>query len=152
MLDFKIMTTEEIYNLLIDYNNKENPFHKIDKIRDNLKYFSLNESYGEKNYFFIALKNKKIVGYLKLKTEGTESMCYPTFKNWICAFSVIEQCRGQGIAKKLIEQCFVFLKEKNLNHLLQSGYTKDGYKLRNFFLNMSLKYKINFLDKDKVEF
>lgn len=154
MLKLKVLEFQELYDLLVDYK-KENPFSEVDVIKANFKYFSLNYDHiSSVKFIFFCLfsEDNKLKGYLKIKLGGIESMYYPTFKNWICAFEIDSLYRGNGYAKLLIEETFKYLQENKYDHLLQSGYSTEGFKLRTFFDEMAKKYSILFQNKDKIEF
>lgn len=155
-ITYKILTGEQLYNYLVDYNN-DDPCYKFDEIKERLRYFDETDivaHYGDsEHYFFIAFYNDKIVGFLKLKTGGNASLGYPDYKNWICSCSVDKEYQGIGIARELSKMMFEFAKERKIN-ILTSGYTKEGFaRLKPMFKKYSEMYNVDFKDdRDEPEF
>ena len=127
---------------------------EIDDLSDRLKFLSFNtlcESNGQENYFFAAFEDNKIIGVLKLKTKGKDSLRFPNYYNWLTLCSVDKDYRQQGISKKLLNMLFDFLKDNNFDHLLSSGYTENGFAyLEPQLVKLSGEYNIDFKDRKEV--
>jgi hypothetical protein len=127
---------------------------KINDLSNRLKFLSYNslcESNGQENFFFTAFENNKLIGILKLKTKGNDSLRFPNYYNWLSLCSVDENYKHQGISKKLLNMLFEFLKNNELNHLLSSGYTESGFLyLEPQLVKLSAKYNIDFKDRKEI--
>ena len=156
MLCYRIMTGQELYDWLVDYN-ADDPWYKFELTKDRIKYFVTNDIVPQwsntEHYFFCAFHNDEIIGMLKLKTGGNDSICYSGYKNWICMISVDERYRAQGIASTLSDMLFNFASKQGIN-ILTSGYSKEGFKkLKPLFARDAAKYGVDFMDdKDHPEF
>jgi len=158
LITYMILTGQELYDYLVDYN-AEDPWYKFEEIAKRIKYFVSNDivpqfaPHDQEHYFFCALDNEKIVGMLKLKTGGNDSLGYPGYKNWISSCSVDPEYQGQRIASVLSDMLFNFANKQGIN-ILTSGYTKQGFeKLKPIFARDAMKYEIDFMDdKNHPEF
>jgi GNAT superfamily N-acetyltransferase len=156
-LCYMILTGEELYKYLVDYNN-DDPFYMFPILKERLRFFSgrdlvSNHNNSEEHYYYCAFNNEKIVAILKLKTGGFDSMWHKGWCNWLCYCSVDTDYKGQGISKILVEMMFKFAKEKNIN-ILGSGYTKEGFdRLKPVLARYAKKYGVDFLDdREKPEY
>lgn len=153
-LTFKVFTDAELYELLIDRNAK-NPWKRFDSL-NGIKYFRPDDIFpylakeDEKHIYFCSMHKNKIVGMIKLKVGGTESLFHTGWKNWICFISILPEYQGKGISRKLIQAMFKYAKEKKLN-ILSSSYSNEGFiKIRKVLREESKNYSVDFLDTDRT--
>jgi GNAT superfamily N-acetyltransferase len=105
-----------------------------------------------KHIYFLAIENEKIVGIIKFKTKGEDSLSHPGFKNWICFIEVRKDYRNKGIATVLKEMLFNYCSENNLN-VLSSGFTMLGYKYNlKGYIELAKKYNIEYCYCDYIRF
>lgn len=139
----KILSYSEMYSVFEE--------QKLD-----IEYLCQNNIFpiGDQELFFFCLyKNEKIIGVLKLKTKGSESLSSPGFYNWLGFISIKEEFQGLGFSKLLLRSLFEFLKERKFDHLLSSGYSEKGYNsLRKELFSLSKEFEILFKDKDEISF
>jgi ribosomal protein S18 acetylase RimI-like enzyme len=154
VITYKIFKGEELYELCVDYN-KERPYEKLDDLVERIHYFNgeCSPSYGFKKdtefNYFCAMDEDKIVGMLKFKTGGSESLWNPGYNNWVSFISVDPEYRNRGIAKKLIRMLFEFANE-NKYSVLQSRYSDDGLKyIKKEFNKVASEYDIDFKDSER---
>ena len=102
---------EEIYNR--DRDNKE------------LNYFP-SFSYGDTNHWLVALSGKKIVGCIKLRLGGENSILNTGYSKWVSYVTVHRDHRKQGISKKLLRYMFEHCSRHGIADVLGSSYTKEG--------------------------
>lgn len=156
MICYRILTGQELYNYLVDYN-ADDPWYNFEPTAKRIKYFVTNDIVpnwsNTEHYFFCAFHNDEIIGMLKLKTGGNDSIFYKGYKNWICMLSVDQRYRSQGIARKLSDMLFNFAQKEGIN-ILTLGYSKDGFNyLKPIFARDAAKYGVDFMDdKDHPEF
>jgi len=128
----------------------------IEDLSEDIDYLTMNslsEQNGQKNFYFTAFDGNKIVGVLKLKTEGSDSLRNPGYYNWLSFCSVSKEYRGLGISENLIKNMFDFMTKKGIKDLLASGYTESGLKyLEPKLEKYSKKNNINFKDEKEVSF
>lgn len=158
-LTFKTLEDSELYEMYID-RNTEDPWYKLDQLKtENFKYFKGENIFpylpasDEKHIFFCAIDNDKIIGLIKLKIGGKDSLYYPGWKNWICFIDILPEYQGNGISRKLTQMMFKYAEINSLD-ILTSGYTKEGFeRVKKIFNEESKNYNVKFLDdRDRVEF
>lgn len=98
--------------------------------------------WDEKEYSFIVLENKKIIGLLKFKIIGRAS--------YLVEFIIHKEFRNKRIGKKLFEKFEKFSKEKNC-HVLYLETTEKHKEAIKFYKKMGFK-KIATLKKNKFKF
>jgi GNAT superfamily N-acetyltransferase len=154
VITVKVFTDAELYELLVD-RDAENPWKRFDSL-NGIKYFDSDNIFpylskeDEKHIYFCLMHKNKIVGMIKLKVGGTESLFHTGWKNWICFVSILPEYQGKGISRKLIQAMFKYAKEKNLN-ILSSGYSSEGFlKIRKVLREESKNYSVDFLDTDRT--
>lgn len=150
-ISYKILKDEDFYNLFVDYDLKD-PYIAFKDIAKRIKYFNNQDIIphywnGNATYYYIcAFSENKVIGILKFKTGGQESIWNKGYKNWICFCSVDEDYRGKGIASKLSKILFAFAKGHSYN-VLSSGYSEIGFlKLKPLFAKYAEQYKIDWCD------
>lgn len=152
-LIFKVFEDAELYELLIDRNAK-NPWKRFEALKK-IKYFSDDifpylAKKDEKNIYFCSMHKDKIVGIIKLKVGGDESLFYAGWKNWICYVSILPEYQNKGISRKLIQLMFKYAKEKKIK-ILSSSYTSEGFKkIRKVLREESKNFGVDFLDNDRT--
>lgn len=106
-----------------------------------------------KHTFFCSFENDILIGVAKIKTKGNESLYYPGFFNWFSFLSIKEEYKGKGISKMLIDEMFSFIKKEKLDHLLISGYTREGFNyLKGNLRKKAQELGLKFQDEDKISF
>lgn len=145
-MQVKILSSNEMYQL---FENNKN-------LEEDIQYLCRNNIFPRGNqelFFFCLFIKEEVVGVLKLKTKGCESLSAPGFYNWLSFLSIKEFYHGHGYSKILLNELFKFMKINKLDHLLSSGYTESGFnRLRKNLIELSEFNNIKFKDKDRIEF
>jgi len=134
MSNFKYMmlSYDELYDFIDDNlnDNLDDFIAYMKSVRQRIKYFrgeEFNFSMSDiVNYFACCFDDDLLVGVVKLKTGGSESVWHPGYKNWLSYVSVDPDYKNKGIATKLLDLTFKFAAEKKIN-VLMSGYTQEGW-------------------------
>jgi len=92
-----------------------------------IEHLSLNTitSGKGKNHFFSYFVDGTIVAVLKLRT-GQETMMFEGVFNSLNFVSVNSEYKNRGIASKLIDEMFLFLKKRGLGDVTITGYEPEG--------------------------
>ena len=128
---FNQLTEEELDKLIdVHFNHwvKFNP--KMDKANTEYKFKTL---YTKNTLpFGIVLKdNNEIVGFCVFKIENLKK--YPQFYPWFSDVMVLEQFRGKGYGRKLLEQGTKILKDLGYNKIyVWTDQAPDFYKKLGF--------------------
>lgn len=135
-----------IYDLICDMENKKLPYNKFIEIYSaQLK----NENY----YCLICETDKKVIGVLNLRFE--EQLHHTENIAEIMEFSVLPQCRNQGVGKKMIEEAFKIAQKTGCSQIevacnqlrkdTHRFYTKEGMH------NFHFKFSKRLLGEDSLD-
>jgi len=125
---FKVLTIKEMISLNEDFDNW-----------DILNYNTITSN--NEAFFFCLFDKNILIGFVKIKINGVESIRSPGFFNWLSFIEVRKDFQRKGFSKKIIFNLFDFLVENNYSHLLISSYTEEGLFLDKYFKKMQNKYK-----------
>jgi GNAT superfamily N-acetyltransferase len=156
IMDITYTITENL-NDVIGYYDNENYDQHINHIKDNFKYgncfFESGSILSPINYmFFLAIDNDMIVGVLKFKYGGHDSLGNPGFANWVCFTEVIKEYRNKGIGYELKRMLFDYCHKNNMN-ILSSGFTLLGHKYSlKGYIDLAHEYGVEYCYIDCVRF
>ena len=77
------------------------------------------------NYIFIALKDKKIIGYIETNTNKNYKLFKVKRYGWIDTATTHKNYRGRGVARALTDYAIKFFKKKRIKYVRATVYIRN---------------------------
>jgi len=154
MLVYKIMSDDDLSNLLLDYD-KDDYMEDFKDAKKRIKYFDFQQdTYFNDQYslYFCALEDNKLIGAARVKIGGKDSCINPGWCNWLTFIAVDPEYQSQGHATKLIDMIMCYCASNDID-LLISEYTEEGAsKIHKVMHRYAHKYQTTVKDSDNNYF
>lgn len=143
----------------------DNPLNKPEDMRDYIAEYMSAEAFAvelnnKDSMFFIAEINNEMIGYAKLKENSCEDCVSDENPIELCRLYVAQEFHGQGVAQKLMDECFAEAKRKDFqtmwlgvwefNFRAQKFYEKFGFsKVGNHIFQLGSDAQTDFVMEKK---
>lgn len=134
--NIRVYSGEEFSNI---YNKKISHINKFDFFCNRFDFTNIEDV-----YFFTISIDEKIIGLAHIRKSPYEKRTY-----WLSYLSILEDYQNKKYASKLSDYIFKWFAENNLQ-FETSSYTKKGIRLKPLFKKLSIKYNVDFIDKETL--
>lgn len=122
----------------------DNPLNKPEDMRAYIEQaFSLEQTACElaetDSIFFIAETEGRIIGYAKLQEHSTEECIADENPIELQRLYVLKDFHGQGIAEKLMNECFKIAREKNYQ-TMWLGVWEHNFRAQKFYEKLGFRH------------